>query len=178
MGANNLAGAGRPTALKAIEMAERMEARGVSPDKINASTRALIETEDPRLGLVHKGDDGMWRVELDDSKSRLRPIGPGQSKLGRELQHNDLYRAYPDMPSIDYRRVPGGTSHHKPGYPDSEIGVGTASPRKRASTLHEVQHEGQMLEDFARGGSPKDFAPGGPLAHLLQPGESPAARAA
>jgi hypothetical protein len=171
-GAQNLAEAGKPTALKAIEMAERLEARGVSEGNIHAATRALIETDDPRLGIVHKGDDGAWRVEISDDKSRLRPIGPSISKLGRELTHPELYQAYPDMPAIDYLRVPGGTSYHKPGDP-SEIGVGTASPRKRASTLHEVAHEAQLLEDFARGGAPGDFASGGPLAHLLRPGETP-----
>jgi hypothetical protein len=173
VGAKNLAEAGRPTALKAIEMAERLEARGVSEPNIHAATRALIETEDPRLGIVHKGDDGMWRVELSDDRSSLRPIGPGQSKLGRELTHDELYQAYPDAPAIDYRRVPGGVSYHRPGYPDSEIGVGTASPQKRASTVHEVQHEAQILEDFARGGTPKDFMPGGPLERLMLPGETP-----
>jgi hypothetical protein len=172
-GAQNLAEAGKPTALKAIEMAERMEARGVSEPNIRQATNALIETEDASLGGVHKGDDGMWRVELDDSKSKLRPIGPGQSKLGRELTHPDLYKAYPDMPAVDYRRVSGGTSYHKPGYPNSEIGVGERAPHKRASTMHEVQHEGQMIEDFARGGSHLDFQPGGPLEHLKLPGETP-----
>jgi hypothetical protein len=68
---------------------------------------------------------------------------------------------------------PGGVSYHRPGYPDSEIGVGTASPQKRASTVHELQHEAQILEDFARGGTPKDFMPGGPLEHLMLPGETP-----
>ena len=77
------------------------------------------------------------------------------------------------MPAVDYRRVSGGTSYHKPGYPNSEIGVGERAPHKRASTMHEVQHEGQMIEDFARGGSHLDFQPGGPLEHLKLPGETP-----
>ena len=61
-GAQNLSEAGKPTALKAIEMAERLEARGVSEPDVRKATNALIETEDASLGGVHKGDDGMWRV--------------------------------------------------------------------------------------------------------------------
>jgi hypothetical protein len=37
----------------------------------------------------------------------------------------------------------------------------------------EVGHEIDFIEDFGKGGSPQDFMPGGPLEHMLRPGETP-----
>jgi hypothetical protein len=75
-GAENMAKAGRPTALKALDMAERMDAKGIPERSIREATNALIAEQDARLGGVHKGEDGKWRVELDDSQARFRQAGP------------------------------------------------------------------------------------------------------
>ena len=80
---------GRPTAKLALEMAEAMEARGAKPREIRERTNRLIETDDPGLGGVHKGADGQWRLELDDSAAAIAEQGPRRSTLGRQLEHSD-----------------------------------------------------------------------------------------
>jgi hypothetical protein len=134
VGAKNLAEAGRPTAMRAIAEAERLDALGMLPeDVIRLEVNNLIRAEDPRLGGVHKGEDGTWRVEISDKDARVRQVGPSISKLGREYTHPELYQAYPDMPAVDYLRIPDRqSSYHKPGDP-SEIGIGERSSSKRRS---------------------------------------------
>jgi hypothetical protein len=173
VGGKGLAEASRPTALKAIAEAERLEGLGLPQDVIRLEVNKLIRVEDPALGGVWRGDDGKWRVEISDRDNRVRKVGPPISKLGREYTAPELYQAYPDLPDVTYMRTPGARgSYHKPGDP-SEIGIGEKSSSPRRSVAEEVGHEIDLIEDFARGGSPDDFRPGGPLAHLLQPGETP-----
>jgi len=154
IGANNLAKAGRPTAKLAIEMAEAMEAQGAKPSQIRDRTNRLIETDDPGLGGVHKGADGQWRLELDDSTTAIAEKGPKRSTLGRQLGHPDLYEAYPDLASYPLERhgdfvganFTPSTRRIRLGDPVSEHGV-------LGDTLHEAQHGIQSIENFARGSS-------------------------
>jgi hypothetical protein len=160
-----------PTAMRAIAEAERLNALGLPPDVIRHEVMPLIREGDPRLGGVHLGDDGFWRVEISDAGRKPRTVGPPISKLGREYDHPELYETYPDMPAIDYMRVPGATSYHKPGDP-SEIGIAAKAHKPRA-LAEEVGHEIDYIEGFSQGGSPEDFKPGGSLERLLRPGETP-----
>jgi hypothetical protein len=175
VGAEGLAKAGRPTALKVLNFAEHREATGWSPERIQDAARQIIERNDPRLGSVRKGADGEWRIEIDDSGSRFDP-NAGTGRLGGALQHEELYTAYPEMRNIDLQQPERSGGYHMPGVArygvPSEIGVGRGSPDPRRTALHETQHEAQLIEGFGRGGSPADFEKGGPLAHLRQPGES------
>jgi hypothetical protein len=172
VGAKARAEAGNPTAMKAIAEAERLDDLGILPvSVIRREVMPLIIEGDPRLGGVDKGADGFWRVEISDKGRRPRTAGPPISKLGREYDHPELYETYPDMPAIDYMRVPGATSYHKPGDP-SEIGIAAKANKPRA-LAEEVGHEIDSVEGFNQGGSPEDFKPGGPLERLLRPGETP-----
>ena len=170
-GAEGLAQAGRPTAMKAIEMAERLDARGVSEPNIRKATNALIETEDPKLGGVHKGEDGKWRLELDDSASRFRQVGPRASRLGRELHHPELYAAHPDMRASPLWRRDSKNSGYLPD--DDLFLIGMETPSRKSAILHEVDHAAAKRNDLSPGASPEDFADGGSGAHMRLPGETP-----
>ena len=115
----------------------------------------------------YKGNDGKWRFEIDDSKSKLKSDelkGTGLYKLGDILEHDELYDNYPELKSLDVFfnpeiRKPGGSylpyvkEDGKFIAPEIEI-TGKTDPKDIHSTLlHEVQHGIQQMEDFARGGS-------------------------
>lgn len=170
-GAENMAQAGRPTALKALDMAERMDAKGIPEKSIRETTNALIVEEDARLGGVHKGEDGKWRIELDDSQARFRQAGPPKSRLGRELNYPDLYDAHPDLTQRRIDRHPGKGSYYFPDDDSFLIGQGEAS--RKGSMLHEVEHALAERNNLSPGASTADFADGGPAAHLRLPGETP-----
>jgi hypothetical protein len=145
VGARARAEAGNPTAMKAIAEAERLDALGILPvAELRHEVMPLISEGDPRLGGVDKGADGFWRVEISDKGRKPRTVGPPISKLGREYDHPELYETYPDMPAIDYMRVPGATSYHKPGDP-SEIGIAAKANKARA-LAEEVGHEIDSVE--------------------------------
>jgi hypothetical protein len=110
-------------------MAEAMEAQGARASQIRDRTNKLLETDDPSLGGVHKGADGQWRVELDDSAAAIGDKGPKRSTLGRQLEHPDLYEAYPDLPSYPLERR------------TDFVGDGTTSHEDRLEALH------RLLED-------------------------------
>jgi hypothetical protein len=119
-----------------------------------------------------------WRVELSDAGSKVRQPGPGvprASTLGQEMTHPDLFLAEPSLRDLPFYRTPG-TAYHKPpeGNLGPEIGVNNNPNRSaRDQTLHEVSHELARLNGWPRGGSPREFADGQPLAYLRLPGESP-----
>jgi hypothetical protein len=170
-GAENMAQAGRPTALKVLDVAERLDARGMPEADIRAATNRIIEREDRRLGGVHKGEDGKWRLELDDSQSRFRQVGPKASRLGRELTHPELYTAHPDLRASPLWRRDSKNS----GYlPDEDLFlIGLQAPSRKSAALHEVEHAVAKRNDLAPGADPADFADGGPGAHMRLPGETP-----
>jgi hypothetical protein len=170
-GAENMAQAGRPTALKVLDIAETWDARGMPEADIRAATNRVIQREDPKLGGVHKGEDGKWRLELDDSRSRFRQVGPKASRLGRELEHPELFTAHPDLRASPLWRRDSKNS----GYlPDEDLFlIGQQTPSRKSAALHEVDHAAAKRNDLAPGADPADFADGGPGAHMRLPGETP-----
>ena len=73
--------------LKALERARAMEKDGVDNEDIRQETGWF------------QGPDGKWRFEIDDSAAaivRTSDVG----SLGRLLDHNEVYRAYPGIKDI------------------------------------------------------------------------------
>lgn len=159
VGAENLAKAGRPTAKHILEGAAALEREGVSIERIQAASRRMIEAQDPRLGTVDKGPDGHWRVEIDDSLASFEgPRGSQPRPLREVMDHDELFAAYPDVGNITVRNRAGGGAKITKASPDapSRIELGMVDD-PRGVMLHELQHEVQFREGFARGGSPQEF---------------------
>lgn len=132
--------------IEALRRAERMEARGQSRERIWTQTG------------WYRGVDTKWRFEIDDSKARLRAIGPDKSMLPIELTHDALFDAYPQLIDVEFNRVPGrGGGYMNAGIRPSYMNVGKESRSRKSVTLHETQHAIQDVEGFAEGGSPSNF---------------------
>ena len=166
-GAKNLAEGGSPGAVRAIAEAERLEAIGLPQDVIRLEVNKIIRKEDPSLGGVWRGDDGMWRVEISDRDARVRNAGPPTSKLGREYNHPQLYQAYPDMPDVSFMRTPDrADSYHKPGDP-SEIGIGKGRRASANPLLKKLATRLILSRIFRAAGGRKISCPAGRLRTFL-----------
>jgi hypothetical protein len=77
-------------------------------------------------------------------------------KLSDLLQHDELFKAYPQLRDLNVKFWEG-IAPNGGAYCDKTIELSTKStPEQNHSVLlHEVQHAIQELEGFARGGSPK-----------------------
>lgn len=137
-----------------------------------ADLEALARAEDmARAGAVREdiwgqtgwfqGPDGQWRFEIDDSAAQLRVAMPEYGREGtiaRFIDHDDLFRAYPDVAVIPADLSP---SDVRRGFynPGSEYTRVSAPDAETASSvfLHEIQHAIQERESFSRGGLPSYF---------------------
>ena len=154
-------GPGAKTAnLPALARAQRLEAAGVPREQIWRDEGWF------------KGADKKWRFELDDSKSSwglpkpddMKPSHGIDTTLSNGIRHDDLMRSYPGMADVQllYQRVadpPPGTpfgmySPEGPKIAVRAVPHGLADPKSTA--MHEVQHDIQFREGFARGGTPKN----------------------
>ena len=157
-GASNLAKGGNVKPQQALELAAKLEAQGANRDEIWFATAEHLKGT-PYTG-VHKGVDGKWRFEIDDSASRITKQTEG--RLEGVLDHPSLFEAYPDARKIDTEigaddvgqylnasRSPTGREQLQAG--------GADDLQKRSLTLHELQHGLQERENFGRGGWPEQF---------------------
>jgi len=153
-----------------LDVAEQMEAEGISRDRIWGET-----------GWWKLGEE--WKFEIDDSEAFIRiPAGEWNKKLMDTpaytlpgiLQHPTLYQAYPKLKGIKvhssgYPSMLGGIGS-KAFYDDKNKEIHVLGPaaarggykpvRKtelKSVLFHEVQHVIQDMEDFARGGDVKEF---------------------
>lgn len=116
-----------------------------------------------------KGDDKKWRYEISDKDASLNEISELKTeeeivdgklikwvKLGELLNHDKLYKAYPQLVNIDVALGDGGDGV-KAFTVKGKIGLNTSilkEPRETISSLmHEIQHLIQNKEGFASGGS-------------------------
>ncbi len=161
--AKNLAVRGRPTALEALDIAEALEARGLSDAAIRQATNEFIAKNDSRLGGVDRDAAGQWRFEINDRGARL--TGENGPTLADALHHPELYVAMPDARTLRYRgedpeiATAQYTSAQRVAgikVSEGEIAVGrwfTRAERPR-TVLHEVQHALQDLDQRQPGGNP------------------------
>lgn len=113
-----------------------------------------------------KWTDWKWKFEIDDSKAKLKEWYWMQDlhnwekiKLNEILEHDDLYKQYPNLKNLDVI------------YDSKEIGA-SFIPKKqeiiiwkeilynydkklKSTLLHEIQHNIQEIENFAKGWTPR-----------------------
>ncbi|MCB0060085.1 MAG: hypothetical protein KDE45_23765, partial [Caldilineaceae bacterium] len=165
--ARNLSAVGEDRPQKALDLASRLKRKGASPETIHAETSKLLAGTP--YGGVHYGADGKPRFEISDEAAKIRRVGlnkSGRGYLGDVLEHDALYRAYPEssLLGVEQANFRGG------GYDGQSIHIGdnhVASQRlagrpvlresARGVALHEIQHYAQETEGFATGASPDDF---------------------
>jgi hypothetical protein len=144
-----------------LETAKQLEQNGELPETTWAQT-----------GWEKNPVDGKWRYEIDDS--RLQPTSnfidavqkfqnsPFQGKLGDLVQHDELFKAYPDMKNANLTVAPAGTIYPAGmmggygkagnGHGESFFLAGDQSPYQMKRTLvHEMQHAIQAREGFEPG---------------------------
>jgi hypothetical protein len=123
---------------------------------------------------VFRSPEGRLMFEIDDSAARLRTenLGPPAYGIyqipmfpktpltvGDVLEHPELYSRYPQVAQTPLSS-PGFNFSIKGAYnPDTNkmfLGSGDAN-EMRSVFLHEIQHNVQKIEKFARGGNPQQF---------------------
>jgi hypothetical protein len=135
-------------------IAKALEKEGLAPETIWSQT-----------GNV-KAPDGKWRQEISDVGSKItddvyKGIKENQRYEGlmsNALEHPELYKAYPDVGNIKT----GMYAWSKPegSYMADTRTITAGGPStgyQKSAALHEIQHDIQQKEGFARGGSPENF---------------------
>lgn len=111
-----------------------------------------------------KGVDDKWRFEIPDDKASLKGyIQPGSlydGKLPEVINHEQIFKAYPDTRDIDVNYGQRGVSSGAYAPPldgihglDESIRIGAKSDNPLSTGLHEIQHAIQDREGFAAGGN-------------------------
>ncbi|MDO5288544.1 MAG: PLxRFG domain-containing protein [Pseudomonadota bacterium] len=135
----------------------------------------------------HKGTDGKWRFEIDDSQAQWNKYGLRRKNLtfgdvydrlrerglfhsvGNLLKHDRLFAAYPQLRGMLVTPETGVGNASFVEETDAakraqgvlgEVRIRRDLPLDEAlsSMLHELQHAVQNAEGFARGGSPLEFS--------------------
>lgn len=133
---------------EALALAERMAAANASRDDIWRETGWF------------QGVDGKWRFEIADDTANLANteyVGGGIT-IFQGLDHPELTAAYGQQPSISGYIEPGkrgGGLYRERGTPQIEVYSPDAQSAK-SLLLHEVQHDVQVREGFARGEMQRD----------------------
>lgn len=166
-------GKGSKTWNKAMnDIAQDLEARGVSPEKIWEATGNF------------KSPDGQWRQEISDAGAKFRTNfdasiaskanqykGGIEGPIGGMYTHSDLYSAYPELLRTDRMTVTklpdwlpasaesGMHSRTFGGKGRTEI-RGKTEAGALDMTAHELQHAVQNIEKFQPGGTESMFGAG------------------
>ena len=109
-----------------------------------------------------KGADSKWRFELDDSEITFKTKNIAQSikggaKLGDLINAEKLFNAYPGLKDVAVKESQSGT-YYSPRTNEIFFNTNESSNSIKGDLLHEVQHAIQRVENFATGGSPKQFS--------------------
>lgn len=145
----------RTAALDELNRAKQLESDGVDNEEIRQQTGWF------------KGADGKWRFEISDKNAKIKESGLQELNKGNSvrlediLDHKDLYKAYPSLANIEVKIDESLTGTSTGAYvngasaEDMTIYVrrGEAEDSFRKTLLHEIQHDIQTIEGFARGGN-------------------------
>lgn len=132
----------------------KLEKEGVTPEQIWQETGTA------------KFADGKWRQEISDVNSKITDnvyegIKANQQYKGLmsdALEHPELYKAYPDIGDIKTGMYAWKTPEGSYMADTRTITAGGPSTGyQKSAALHEIQHDIQTKEGFARGGSPENF---------------------
>ena len=102
-----------------------------------------------------KDKDEAWKFEIGDSKAKLNPNFKSGGKLGELLEHEELFKAYPELKDISVKKI-NDEGGEKLGYYDpnkKEIAINNIGDK--STLMHEVQHAIQEIEGFAKGSGAK-----------------------
>ena len=102
-----------------------------------------------------KDKDGAWKFEIGDSKARLNPNFKSGGRLSELLEHEELFKAYPDLKDIKIKKI-SDEGGEKLGYYDpnkKEIAINNIGDK--STLMHEVQHAIQEIEGFSKGSGAK-----------------------
>jgi len=152
-----------------IAKAKTMVAKGIPREQIQKEL------------LMHKKPDGFWRKEIsdeglkinreainnyatdpkligepDDYVKNIQNDGYGylpSGKAGKVIEHEELYKKYPELRDIDVYFPEQMSSLGV--YGDNKMDLSSRYDRKLPA--HELQHAIQEKEGWARGGSPGEF---------------------
>ena len=141
-------------ALDDLDYAQQMEWDGQSREEILRDTGWF------------RGADGKWRFEISDKNATIKESGLQELNKGNSLRledilgHKDLYKAYPALANIEVKIDESLTGTSTGAYvngasaEDMTIYVrrGEGEESFRKILLHEIQHDIQTIEGFARGG--------------------------
>jgi hypothetical protein len=181
-------GYGPKTKQLAKQMAESYNPVGMFIGPNSAAFNKLMATKALKLEKAGKtaqeiwqetgtfrGPDKQWRQEISDKGSKItedvyKQISANKEfkgPMGQALQHEELYKAYPEtagIPTVMYAdETPyGSVLRGKEGtfqVPQITVG-GPSSMSQRSTGLHEIQHAIQQKEGFARGGNLNEYATG------------------
>lgn len=139
---------------KTNDVAKALEKKGVAPETIWSQT-----------GNV-KAPDGKWRQEISDVGSKItNNVYEGiksnqryEGLMSNALEHPELYKAYPDIGDIKTGMYAWKTPEGSYMADTRTITAGGPSTGyQKSAALHEIQHDIQQKEGFARGGSPENF---------------------
>lgn len=106
--------------------------------------------------------DGKDRFEIDDSKMKITDEGvgwlvgkTGETKLGDLIDHEELFRNYPDLRDEPVTRMKGEGADA--GWNGIRLGEDMPMRRVMPALVHEIQHLIQQKEGFDRGASPESI---------------------
>lgn len=125
--------------------AERMEQGGADSETVRRETG------------WHRGYDGKWRFEIDDSKMRFinhREESRRTWKLDELIRHDALFAAYPELRNytvLNFGIADGVEATFYPGLNRITLDPQLNRAEKRTALIHEIQHAIQLIEGFTAG---------------------------
>jgi hypothetical protein len=126
------------------------------------------------------GPDGKPRFEFSDAEafldlSGLSKMGSGTAYLPQVLEHKELFEQYPSLRNTRIRVKDTG-EYNKGSYNQSTnlitVNENLSTKEKLSTILHEIQHNIQKIEGFARGGNPDMAVDAMPDAQVLNAGKN------
>lgn len=137
-----------------LAQAKAMEKNGADSEEIRQKTG------------WHRGYDGKWRFEIDDSGMKIKDMIFTAGTLGDLIEHDTLFKAYPQLKNLRYafERIENGARAYI--FADSSGIILDHSLRTdalrgekdklKSILMHEIQHYIQHNEGFASGTNPND----------------------
>lgn len=153
-------------------------AQNADLNQFNQARKMIDSGADPeavrRMTGWHKGDDGGWRYEIDDSTFVINlgvwdelAKGPESGlradtrsvKADEIIDHPELFEAYPQLRNLNVQVKPDiwDFTRSTQGWYDRKNNLLVITPYVqdlRGTAIHELQHAVQDIEGFAPGGDP------------------------
>ena len=135
------------------------KALNANANKISKA-KAMLEKGEDEVKIWQKtgwfkDKDEAWKFEIGDSKARLNTNFKSGGRLSELLEHEELFKAYPELRDIKIKKIIDEKGE-KLGYYDpnkKEIAINNIGDK--STLMHEVQHTIQDIEGFAKGSGKK-----------------------